>query len=279
MRVLVVGSLPPPYNPRSRALLAEAVELLKEAHSVEVVALDPVATAHRYLGLSGLPGALQLLRMARGFDSVVVQLQPGLPVRERAGELERSLSLRTLALVTRRADKASIRIESLEDVPGGLRGRSALRLWRSAEIRTADAALRDRFLQVLGPGAEGVEVVVSPQIAPVEDLEASGLSWDGSPVTAMEIVRTRAARERRTLSPSDAVRPAGWDRLSAPGLAMTESDVVLLGPGEGPPRKPADLARKALAAADRRPGLWRVARMVRLARRGVYSLVGRDGTG
>ncbi len=53
---------------------------------------------------------------------------------------------------------------------------------------------------------------------------------------------------------------------------MTDSDVALLGPPEAP-RKPADLARKALAAADRRPSLWRAARFARLARRGAREVL------
>ncbi len=51
--------------------------MLAEGHTVEVVAPDPVATAHRYLSVRGIPGCLQLATMVSGFDSVVVQLQAG----------------------------------------------------------------------------------------------------------------------------------------------------------------------------------------------------------
>jgi hypothetical protein len=93
MRVLVVGSLPPPERARAEALRTEVVSLLAEGHMVEIVAPDPVATAHRYMTTPGIPGCVRLATMLSGFDSVVVQLQPGLPVRARAGRCERALSL------------------------------------------------------------------------------------------------------------------------------------------------------------------------------------------
>ena len=132
MRVLVVGSLPPPESARAGALLTEVVGLLAQGHTVEVVAPDPVATAHRYISASGIPACARLWTMVSGFDSVVIQLQPGLPVRERAGRLERELALVVLSLVLRRGRHVVIRLESLADLPGGPAGRGALLLWRSA---------------------------------------------------------------------------------------------------------------------------------------------------
>ena len=81
MKVLVVGSLPPPSCAPAEALRELVVGLLAEGHSVEVVALDPVATAHRYIVKGGITGCLRLARMVPSFDSVIVQVQPGLPVR------------------------------------------------------------------------------------------------------------------------------------------------------------------------------------------------------
>ena len=277
MRVLVVGSLPPPERARAESLRDEVVDLLAEGHTVEVVALEPFATAHRYLAASGLPGCLQLATMVRGFDSVVVQIEPGLPVRPRAGQLERAVSLRAFVFALRRARRVDIRIESLEDLPGGPAGRAALGVWRSAEqILIASEDERDRFIEAVGKHADRLAVSCRAPRATDEGEEGSwGIKPDGTLADVLELVRKRAARERRALASSDAVHFSGWDRLATPGLAMTESDVALLGPPEGP-RKPADLARKALAAADRRPSLWRFARAARLARRGAYAVLRRD---
>jgi hypothetical protein len=282
MRVLVVGSLPPPERARSEALLSEVVSLLANGDSVEVVAPDPVATAHRYLTVGGVPGCVQVAMMVSGFDSVMVQLQPGLPVRARAGRFERSVSLVALSLALRRAHRVVIRLERLEDLPGGPGGRAALRLWRTAErIVTGDEDQQARFLAEVGKRAD--RLVVSYQSA--EEAPAEEVAWGDGEVASvadiLELVRKRAARERRALAPSGAAHLAGWDRLAAPGMAMTEADSALLGPPELA-RKPVDLARKALAAADRRPSLWRFARAARLARRGVYAVLRpepRDPTG
>ena len=271
MKVLVVGSLPPPERARSEALRAEVVSLLADGDTVEIVAPDPVATAHRYLTAGGLPACIQVATMVSGFDSVIVQLQPGLPVRARAGRLERSLCLFAFALALRRAHRVEIRLERLEDLPGGPGGRAALRLWRAAErVVTEDEEQRARFLDEVGRQADRL-VVTSRPAAEVADDEGAWADGEVASVeNVLELVRRRAARERRALAPSDAAHLAGWDRLPAPGLAMTDSDTALLAPSEVP-RKPADLARIALAAADRRPSLWRFARAARLARRGVYA--------
>jgi hypothetical protein len=273
MKVLVVGSLPPPERARSEALRSQVVSLLANGDTVEVVSPDPVATAHRYLVAGGVPGCLQVLKMASGFDSVLVQLQPGLPVRARAGRFERGLSLFVFSLALRRAHRVVIGLERLEDLPGGPGGRSALRVWRTAErIITRDEEEQARFLSEVGKQAEHLAV----SSRPAEDALEDQLVWCDGEISSvedvLELVRKRAALERRALSPSDSAHLAGWDRLAAPGMAMTESDTALLGPPEVA-RKPADLARKALAAADRRPSLWRVARVARLARRGAYAVL------
>jgi hypothetical protein len=273
MKVLVVGSLPPPERARSEALRAEVVSLLADGDTVEIVAPDPVATAHRYLTAGGLPACIQVATMVSGFDSVIVQLQPGLPVRARAGRLERSVCLFAFALVLRRAHRVEIRLERLEDLPGGPGGRAALRLWRAAErVVTEDEEQRARFLDEVGRQADRLVVTSRPAVEVADDEGAWADGEVASVENVLELVRRRAARERRALASSDAAHIAGWDRLAAPGLAMTDADTALLAPSEVP-RKPADLARIALAAADRRPSLWRFARAARLARRGVYAVL------
>ena len=272
MRILVVGSLPPSESARAEALRVEVVGLLAEGHTVEVVALDPVATAHRYLTMGGIPGCVRIATMVSGFDSVVVQLQPGLPVRVRASRLERALSLIALSFALRRGRQVVIRLERPEDLPGGPSGRAALRVWRRADrIVVGGEDQRAEFIAEVGKQAE--RLVVSSPPAQQEDADAGG--WgkgsDASVEDVLELVRKRAARERRALASSDSVHLPGWDRLAVPGIAMTEADVALLGPEAAP--KPTDLARLALAAADRRPLLRPMARGVRLARRRLYAVL------
>jgi len=273
VRILVLGSLPPPERARSLALRTEVAQLLAEGHTVEVVSPYPVATAHRYLGATGLPGCLQLWTIVAGFDSVVVQLQPGLPVRAKAGHLERALSLMAFSLALARGRHVVIRLESPDDLPGGARGSAANRFWQRAErIVVNNEDQRAAFVAEIGKRAERLNVVVS-RCEKVDDEEGGwGDGSDASIEDVLALVRRRAARERRGLASADTAHFAGWDRLASPGLAMTEADTALLRTTEAE-RKPADLARRALAAADRRPSLWRLARAARLARRGVYALL------
>jgi hypothetical protein len=278
MKVLVVGSLPPPERPRSERLRAAVAGLLAEGHTIEVVAVDPIATAHRYLAAGGVPACLQLLTIMPRFDAVVVQLQPGLPVRAKARGFERALSLGVFALALGRGGEVELRLDSLDDFPGGPGGPAAGRIWRRAgRIVLGDEEQLARFLAALGRRGESLALSSSPEIVRADDDGGWGEGADASVEDVLALVRKRAARERRALSSTDAPHFAGWDQLAAPGIAMTEADAAVLGAPDGS-RKPADLARRLLAAADRRPSLWRFARAARLARRGVYALA-RPGRG
>ena len=277
MRVLVVGSLPPPESARAGALLTEVVGLLAQGHTVEVVAPDPVATAHRYISASGIPACARLWTMVSGFDSVVIQLQPGLPVRERAGRLERELALVVLSLVLRRGRHVVIRLESLADLPGGPAGRGALLLWRSADrIIVGSDAERAALVAAVGAPAEGAVTGSRPvhgvSAAPLDD----GGWGEGSGVSAedvLELVRTRAARERQELAGESAHLP-GWERLPATGIASAELDLAQ-SRSEERPRTPGDVARSVLAVADRRPVLRPVVRALRFGYRSARDLLGR----
>jgi len=213
------------------------------------------------------------------FDLVLVQLQPGLPVRARAGRFERIVSLIAFSFVLGRGAQVVIRLESLDDLPGGPGGSAALRVWRRADrIVLGSEEQRAAFLGAVGRHGERLAVTASEAI----ELDDDGGGWvegaDASIEQILALVRKRAARERRALASLDLPHVSGWDALPAPGMAMTEADVAALGP-PAMPHNPTDLARKALAAADRRPSLWRLARAVRLARRGVYGVLrpARDG--
>ena len=267
MRVLVVGSLPPPESTRAEALREEVVGLLAEGHTVEVVASDPVATAHRYMTTGGIPGCVRLATMVPGFDSVVVQLHPGLPVRERAGRLERELSLVALSLALRRARRVVLRLERLDDLPGGPGGRAALLLWHSAErIVVGGDDQRAGFVAAVGRPEESLVIGLAREHG-VHEVDADDGGWgEGTDVSAenvLELVRKRAARERRELAASESAHFAGWDRLPASGTTLTELDSAASQSSQAP-RKPGDFARSALAVADRRPLLRPAVRAVRV---------------
>jgi len=279
VKVLVVGSLPPPEVARAKALRIEVTRLLTEGHTIEVVAPSPLATAHRYLIRGGIPGCMRLARMIEGYDAVVVQLEPGLPVRSRAGGLERRLSLLAFAFALRHGRDVVIRIECLADLPGGPGGGEALRVWRSAgSILLANDQERAAFVAAVGGAGESLPVS-SPHDREVADNEADEGGWgDGADVSAesvLELVRVRAARDRRHLSEFEPGRVAGWDRLPVSRIATLEA-VSVAARTVHAQRKLARIARCALWAADSRPMLRPAATAVRAVRRGAYAVIRPD---
>jgi hypothetical protein len=94
---------------------------------------------------------------------------------------------------------------------------------------------------------------------------------DVSTEDVLELVRKRAARERREIGEDGSVHFAGWDRLATPGSAVAEWDRSI-----PKTRKPIDLARSALAAADRRPWFRPAATAARIGYRSAKTLFGED---
>jgi len=275
MRVLVVGSLPPPDGDRARALRDEVTRLLADGNRVEVVALDPVATAHRYLGPGGIVGCLRLATMVKGYDSVVVQLEPGLPVRASAGRAERALSLLAFSFALARARDTVVRLDCLDDIPGGLGGRAAMRAWRNAsEIVVRGELERAGFVSSVGTAGPPV-ALSAPRIREVDPREGSwGEGAEASAENVLGLVRLRAARERRDIAPVGSARVIGWERLPAPGFPKLDFDATSL--ERSPTRGLGGLARSVLAAADRRPLLRPAATAVRAARRNAYAVLRPD---
>jgi hypothetical protein len=130
---------------------------------------------------------------------------------------------------------------------------------------------------VTAVGRPGERLVVCSQDA--HEVDADDGAWgggtDASSENVLELVRKRAARERRELTATEPAHFAGWDRLATPGIAMTELDSPVPGVPQAQ-HKVGDLARSALAAADRRPLLRPVATAARVAYRSVSSVLGRD---
>jgi len=268
MKILVVGSLPPPANARAEALQTEVVGLLADGHIVEVVAPSAVATAHQYMTATGLAGCLRLATMVSGFDSVVVQLQPGLPVRLRARGWERRLSLIAFAFALGRGHRVQLRLQSPDDLPGGPDGAAARRVWAKAErIVVGYEGLRAGLISSIGAQAEHVVVCSSPPSQVAVDDGRWGEDADVSAEDVLELVRKRAARERRELGEDASAHFAGWDRLATPGSAEAEWDLSI-----PRTRKPIDLARSALAAADRRPWFRPAATAARIGYRSAKTL-------
>ena len=98
--------------------------------------------------------------------------------------MERSLCLFAFARALRRAHRGEIRLERLEDLPGGPGGRAALRLWRAAErVVTEDEEQRARFLDEVGRQADRLVVTSRPAAEVADD--------EGATVTLAEAILIR----------------------------------------------------------------------------------------
>lgn len=277
MKVLVVGSLPPPAGEREAWLLGAVLSHREQGAEVRVVSPRRLGVAHRYLTGPSLALGLEIARAARGHDQVLVQLEPGLPVRLSAGRPERTAALLALAAVLRKSQaEVVVRLRHGDDLAGGPGGRAAISLWTAAtRIEVGDDETARQIVAACPAAAERISV--EPAAAPIHSVEIDG--WgEGSGVTAesvMALVRSRAAAEREELagrgllglngSDPSAPRVAQWQWLPTPGVG-----VPYWSDGPEADRPAGSLARRAmraaLVAADRRRLTRPVARGARLAR-------------
>jgi hypothetical protein len=293
VKILLVGSVPPPLLGHRKALLGEALRLRQDGHDVEIVSLDPLSAAHRYLVGPGVPAAVELGLLARRADAVVVQLEHGLPVRRSAGRVERMVALLSLAAALRGGENVTVRLQHPDDLPGGYGGRAALELWKAAtRIEVGDEAMQAGLVDILGPLGDRVSIAVSSPLSDDETTPGNRLAvpaaWgEGADTTAAEVqgvVRARAAAERESLAArgrlsihADATAPRvpQWQWLPAPGAGVPDLGPIRTaergrrsGGRRYPPARPPSLRRAVtyvLAAAERRPVTRPAAHLARLA--------------
>jgi len=296
MKVLVVGSVPPPGGGRRDALLHEVLRLQGEGHEVEIVSLDPLAASHRYLAAPGVPAAVEVGFLARRADAMVLQIEPGLPVRDGAGRAERAASLMAMTRALR-GRHATLRLVHSDDLPGGMGGRPAIEMWTAAAgIEVGDESLRADLAAILGPIGDRVSVIDIPAVGASLPADAGLDGWgDGADVTAAHvssIVRRRAAAEREALAhrrlPDGAdgglaPRVSQWQWLPSPGAGVPDLGPLRREGGDedrsdsrrlrspSPARRPGLAfslrggASRLLAAAERRPATRSIAHLARLS--------------
>jgi hypothetical protein len=276
MRILVAGSVPPPAKGHRASLLVEVVRLRREGHDVEVLSLDHVAAAHRYISAPGLPAALEVGLAGRHFDGVVVQLEPGLPVRSRAGRAERAGALLTLALLLRPLPQVTLRWDHPDDLPGGPGGRAGRSLWGAArQIELGPEVDSATLAELLPDGRERLSVVTAGAALTIV---APAVDWsDGAPISAAqvnEVVRRRAAATRQAIGArgrqqdtQTGERVEQWEWLPAPDLGVPNFELSRDG-SSGRQAKLGSiraLAARALSVAERHGATRPAAQLARLA--------------
>jgi hypothetical protein len=220
MRVLLVGTSPPPGGPAAVETALEASALAAAGHEVEVLSPDPRSAAHHHAPLSGARLGVQLALRARRFDALVLRLQPGLPLSPAADRLSRALSLALLGLALRGYREVTLRLPSPIPLPGGVGGRATWPMW-SAVTRVVVASEEDRDRLRAAPGLSGERIEVEPAGTPPGAEERSWRSLDCADpdlrLSVQAVVRAKAIAGRclERVGASAGARPSGaeevWD--------------------------------------------------------------------
>ena len=208
MRVLVVGTVPPPGGAAAMRLLGVVGERRADGDSVEIVSPDERSAAHRHARLAGPLLAVELAWSARRFDAVVLDLEPGLPLPGDAGRLLRALTLASLGEALRGYREVTVRLPSPIPIPGGVGGRPTRGLWSRCTLIVVQNE-DDRARLLLAPGVSAERVKVEEPVAPGRSAADDGwpnlLPYDSSlRARAQALVYERADRDRELIGPRSA---------------------------------------------------------------------------
>ena len=192
MKVLIVGTTPPPGGGPARELARAANELRAAGHQVELLSPDPRSAAHRHARLDGPLLALWLAWLAPRFDAVILRLEPGLPLGPHAGRLTRAVTLSALGFALRGYEETTIRFDGGPPIPNGLGGRAMGAVW-----------------------AETTRIVVASEDKRTELIASSGLDPDQVEVSKATPAQTRPWREGWTVVDDDDLRAGVLESVRA----------------------------------------------------------------
>jgi hypothetical protein len=144
-------------------------------------------------------GALQLWWRGRHFDSVVVQIESGAPLRVshgRRARIDRVVDCLSWGLALRAVRSTTLVVADTDVVPRSVGGRSGRFLWTAADhLLVANERGRRRLVDEGGASEDRVEL---PAVA-ATPVRPAGDDWTGVTDAAdvMERVHRRAAEDRR----------------------------------------------------------------------------------
>jgi hypothetical protein len=198
VRILIVGTVPPPGGDAAFALAELATAHLAEGHDVEMLSPDNRSAAHRSARLEGPVFALRLAWLSRRFESIVIHFEEGLPVRAHAARLWRVVTLALVAAALKMYQESTVRFDGGSAIPGGIGSRAMGEVWSVAShVVLSSREDRDELVSTWGLPEERV-VVVSPRSAVRAPVPSGWVVGDATdPRTeVLELVRVRAAADR-----------------------------------------------------------------------------------
>jgi hypothetical protein len=198
VRVLVVGSYPPPAHGESHRTVATVHRLGAQGEQVDV--LSRRGSASQLRGeIAGPTGALHAWWYGRGYDAVVVQVESGAPLRVshgRRARIDRAVDCLAWGLALRLLRDVTLVVPDTDVVPRSIGGRTGRYLWTAADHLLVASEHGRRRLVDEG-GADEARVELPPAAPGVERTVDDG--WDGVTDAAdvMDRIKTRAAEDRR----------------------------------------------------------------------------------
>jgi hypothetical protein len=198
VRVLVVGSYPPPAHGEAHRTVATVHRL--GARGDDVVVLSRRGSAAQLGGpTAGPKGAFTAWRHGRSFDAVVVHVESGAPLRVshgRRARIDRLVDCLAWGLALRLLRDVTLVVPDTDVVPRSVGGRSGRFLWTAADhLLVSSERGRRRLVDEGGADDSHVELpeVVAPAARPSDD----GWAGVGDAADVMERVQRRAADDRK----------------------------------------------------------------------------------
>jgi hypothetical protein len=198
VRVLVVGSYPPPAHGESHRTVATVHRLGAQGHDVDV--LSRRGSAAQLRGpIAGPAGALLTWWRGRRYDAVVVHIESGAPLRisdGRRARVDRLVDCLSWGLALRAVREVTMVVPDTDVIPRSVGGRTGRFLWTAADhvLVTSERGLR-RLVDEGGAIEERVELpaVAEKPSRPADD----GWGDVSDAADVMERVQRRAAEDRR----------------------------------------------------------------------------------
>ena len=198
MRVLVIGSYPPPARGEAHRTVATVHRLGARGDHVDV--LSRRGSAAQLRGpIAGPLGALQAWWRGRGYDALVVHVESGAPLRisnGRRARIDRAVDCLAWGVALRLARDVTLVVPDTDVVPRSVGGRTGRFLWTAADhILVTSERGRRRLVDEGGALESRVEL---PEAAPgIERATEDGWTDVRDVNDVMERVQRRAAEDRR----------------------------------------------------------------------------------
>jgi hypothetical protein len=198
VRILVVGSYPPPAAGEAHRTVATVHRLGARGDHVDV--LSRRGSAAQLRGpIAGPLGALQTWWRGRGYDAVVVQVESAGPLRVshgRRARIDRTVDCLAWGLALRGLHDVTLVVPDTDVVPRSVGGRTGRFLWSAADhLLVSSERGRRRLVDEGGADEARVEL---PETAATPERRGDE-NWDGLAGVGdvMERVQQRAAEDRR----------------------------------------------------------------------------------